>query len=348
MTATREGIADHLLAAQAPVLAAVARSDTLPQTLGVLVRALEACIDGSLCCVLLTDRRTGAAVPAVPLHRFDTIGRWAAQLASHSEGPAREALESGRLCVVPDVTSEPRWPQWSASAQVLGVGRCWAAPLVSHRTVNVTYGTIVALTGRAAGLAPEPSERTVEHFACLASVALDVHESRVHAVSAGLTDSLTGLATRPMLRDRLDQALGRARRSLKFVGVFLLDLDGFKAVNDTHGHAAGDHVLREAAARVSTALRPSDSAARIGGDEFVVVCGDLDGNNSLELIESRLQAVLSEPYLYGEVPLHLGVSIGAVLTDGSRPIDDILSDADAEMYAQKRARKLGEGTNPSG
>ena len=343
MTVTNGGIADQLLDAQAPLLAAVARSETLPQKLGVLVRAMESFLDGSVCCVLLTDRRTGAAVPAVPLHRFDAIGRWAARLASHPEGPAREALDTGRLCALPDVDRESRWPEWSADARVLGVGSCCAAPIVSLRTAGVTYGAIVVLAGRSVGLAPELSQRAVEHFAFLAAVALDVHESRVHAVSAGLTDSLTGLATRPMLRDRLDQALRRARRTLSCVGVLLLDLDGFKVVNDTHGHAAGDHVLREAAARVSTVLRPSDTAARIGGDEFVVVCGDLDGSAILELIGARLQAALSEPYVYGEVPLHLGVSIGAVLTDGSRSIDEILSDADAEMYVQKRARKLGEG-----
>ena len=111
------------------------------------------------------------------------------------------------------------------------------------------------------------------------------------------TDALTGLANRRALERTLEAALGRAGSRGRSVGVVMLDLDGFKAINDTHGHAAGDRALREVAARLRRCVRERDLVARLGGDEFVVVLTDLGGRSeAVQDSVERVREALAEPF----------------------------------------------------
>ena len=156
-------------------------------------------------------------------------------------------------------------------------------------------------------------------------------------------DALTGLANRTLLHERLGKAISHARRAGTSVIVLCLDLDGFKAVNDLHGHAAGDRLLREVAARLSGNTRETDIAARLGGDEFVVVqsCATAPGPAARALAE-RLSALLAEPYTLNSegVQGHVTASIGAALFPGDGPTPaELLRNADTALYRAKAAGK---------
>ncbi|MBV8295962.1 MAG: EAL domain-containing protein [Acidimicrobiia bacterium] len=150
-----------------------------------------------------------------------------------------------------------------------------------------------------------------------------------------LHDHLTGLPNRTLLNDRIRQALTRASRSGGAVAVAFLDLDHFKLINDTQGHAEGDALLRAVADRLHAAVRESDTVARFGGDEFVVVCEDVTGAEEAMTLAERLRQALDAPFqLHGEevfVSASLGVTVGGA-TDTP---EELLRDADAAMYHAK-------------
>lgn len=150
-----------------------------------------------------------------------------------------------------------------------------------------------------------------------------------------LHDSLTGLANRTLMNDSLKRAIARADRDLTVVAVLLIDLDGFKEVNDSYGHAAGDLVLQVVAARLRKITRISDVTARLGGDEFVVVLEDIHGIEDAVRIAEKLVKELSRPVEGG---LHVSASVGIALT-GSEPVtaDALLKKADKAMYEAKIA-----------
>lgn len=152
-----------------------------------------------------------------------------------------------------------------------------------------------------------------------------------------LHDPLTGLANRTLLRDRLEHAIARSERERSETGVLFIDLDNFKEVNDSHGHAAGDAVLVESARRLQAAVRPGDTVARIGGDEFVAVCEHVDPNSALA-VARRLQEALRPPFVAGSVCHQLSASIGVALSD--RDPERMLANADAASY---RAKAAGRG-----
>jgi diguanylate cyclase (GGDEF)-like protein/PAS domain S-box-containing protein len=152
-----------------------------------------------------------------------------------------------------------------------------------------------------------------------------------------LHDPLTGLANRTLLRDRLEHAIARSERERGATAVLFIDLDNFKAVNDSYGHAAGDAVLVESARRLHAAVRPGDTVARIGGDEFIALCEHVNADSALA-VARRLQKALRPSFTAGGVEHQLSASIGVALGDGEP--DRLLGDADAASY---RAKAAGRG-----
>jgi diguanylate cyclase (GGDEF)-like protein/PAS domain S-box-containing protein len=156
-----------------------------------------------------------------------------------------------------------------------------------------------------------------------------------------LHDHLTGLPNRVLLQDRLSLALARCARTECHVAVVFLDLDRFKVVNDSLGHEAGDRVLRAVSARITNVLRPADTLARFGGDEFVVVCDDIAGPAEATRIARRILDALADPVDEAEGGVHVGASIGVALARGDgATAEGLVRDADAAMY---RAKERGRG-----
>ena len=173
-----------------------------------------------------------------------------------------------------------------------------------------------------------------------------------HSAVLGLYDSLTQLANRRLMEDRLGQAMATSRRSGTYFAVMVLDLDNFKPLNDKHGHGVGDLLLVEAARRLKACVRNIDTVARYGGDEFVVILGELDvdkvaATSQAGAIAEKIRAKLAQPYLLKivhpgkpdvTVEHHCSASIGIALAMSHEVTqDDIVKHADAAMYEAKDA-----------
>ncbi len=150
-------------------------------------------------------------------------------------------------------------------------------------------------------------------------------------------DHLTGLVNRTLFRDRLFQALARSKRKEQRVGLMLLDLDRFKAVNDTLGHDAGDRLLRQVADRLRSCVREVDTVARMGGDEFTIILEGIGCEQDILTVARRITESLSEPFMLGEHEVTIGVSIGiTVYPYDDHESDELLKHADAAMYRAKQ------------
>ena len=150
-------------------------------------------------------------------------------------------------------------------------------------------------------------------------------------------DGLTGLANRALFRDRLDQSLSRSARTGESLAVLFVDLDGFKQVNDTLGHDAGDQLLEEVSRRFTTAIRPSDTLARLGGDEFALLLEEADEPLSVTVAERLLEKLSKEILLAGR-EMSLGASVGVVVHGGGTgKSEELMRHADLAMYAAKKA-----------
>ncbi len=175
------------------------------------------------------------------------------------------------------------------------------------------------------------------------AVGRDVTERRAaeeQATYLASHDSLTGLLNRRSVLVRMERLLANARRDQQLVGILYLDIDDFKSINDQRGHSAGDRVLEEASERMVASFRGSDLLARIGGDEFVIVCPSVQSDDQLLPLLGRLEATLAEPML-GLDGLSLTASVGWILSDGVDTAEDLLARADRAMYRSK-ARRDGE------
>ena len=168
--------------------------------------------------------------------------------------------------------------------------------------------------------------------------ARDVTEQRAltdELAHRALHDPLTGLANRALCMDRLAQALARAGRSGATVGVAMVDLDGFKQVNDSLGHAAGDALLVEVATRLRAALRHADTVARLGGDEFAVVIEAVGTTSEVTEAMGRAVAALSAPATVAGRQVTVGASSGVVIAEPGEPAEAVLRRADVALYAAK-------------
>ncbi|QGG95621.1 putative bifunctional diguanylate cyclase/phosphodiesterase [Actinomarinicola tropica] len=173
-----------------------------------------------------------------------------------------------------------------------------------------------------------------------------LHEEKRRRAEAQLAhntlhDPLTGLPNRHLLADRIDQAIRRAHRTGSRAAVLFCDLDRFKVVNDALGHGVGDQLLVVVARRLRSCLRETDTVARFGGDEFVVLTEDLASDDDAAALAGRIRDVLDDPIHVGGHALHVSVSTGVVTIDGDLARDEILSNADAAMYSAKEAGRSG-------
>lgn len=152
-------------------------------------------------------------------------------------------------------------------------------------------------------------------------------------------DALTALPNRQRFRERLRQALDVPARQRAALAVLYIDLDEFKPVNDLHGHAAGDELLRIIATRLARAVRAEDMVSRLGGDEFACLIADMQDPAGLDALARKLVAIVSAPVTLGALELHVRPSIGiAVSPPDASSADDLLRRADAAMYRAKRTK----------
>jgi diguanylate cyclase (GGDEF)-like protein len=170
-----------------------------------------------------------------------------------------------------------------------------------------------------------------------AQARVDLRESSERSRELALHDGLTGLPNRILFLERLDHAVRRARRSGTVAAVLFADLDRFKLVNDLHGHRVGDELLVAVGQRLTAVLRPGDTLARMSGDEFVILCEDLDAPARVDAIAARVGAAVAAPFVLSSTTVSMTASVGIAFSGrGDQLSEQLLQDADTAMYQAKR------------
>ncbi|MEA2135344.1 MAG: hypothetical protein QOC68_3253 [Solirubrobacteraceae bacterium] len=265
-----------------------------------------------------------------------SIGSRPMPLSVSESESAAHTLRTDEPTIVEDVATETRFEP-SATLAALGVVSSLSVPIETH---DQPFGVLNVNS-------LEPHAFTEDEVAFLTAVAtliiIAVERDRDEQVTrhAALHDPLTGLPNRTLTLDRLAQALARRQRERIDVAVFVLDIDGFKLINDSLGHAAGDEVLLALAPRLNAAVRATDTVARLGGDEFVVICPDVDAVRGATDVAARLAAAVTRPMVLSSGEHFFTVSTGGTLATSVQDTpESLLGDADAAMY---RAKARGRG-----
>jgi diguanylate cyclase (GGDEF)-like protein/PAS domain S-box-containing protein len=208
----------------------------------------------------------------------------------------------------------------------------WRGELINRRKDGTRYVQQTSIS------AVKDERGRVRRYIGLSSDITELKESQERLKQMAYFDALTGLPNRRMLSDRLAHAIAQAQRNENLLAIAYLDLDGFKPVNDTWGHAAGDLLLQEAARRLMASVRAGDSVSRLGGDEFVVLLGNIAHIDECEIALERIRVSLATPFVLAEGEAKLSASIGVTLypMDGADP-DTLIRHADQAMYLAKES-----------
>jgi diguanylate cyclase (GGDEF)-like protein len=256
------------------------------------------------------------------------------------QGPCLTACHSGEAVAVPDLRQEGQFPKFSQRLLEEGLAAAFAFPLRSGddqlgalALYRDTPGALEPSTMKEAQTLADLTAAHLRNVAARSDLQVSLDRSRDNA----LHDPLTGLANRTLLFEVLDQALSRHRLTGTLTCILFCDLDKFKLVNDTYGHRIGDELLVSIAGRLKRLMRPIDTLARLAGDEFVILCEDLNERAEAEMIAARVISTLGKPISLSIGNVQATASVGIAFADRATIVsDDLLQDADVAMYQAKR------------
>lgn len=319
----------------------------LDEMLDSMARQIETLAPDFLCSILLLDadgrRLRHVAAPSLPAFYTEALDRIA---IGDGVGCCGMAAGRGERVLAVDLQTHPLWAGCRELVARAGLRSCWAEPIRNHQ--GEMLGTL-AIYQRQPGRPSVEAMETIENFANLAELVIARHRSEAQIRSLAYYDVLTQLPNRRTLDDRLGQAMALSKRSGRYGALMFVDLDNFKPLNDRHGHAVGDQLLIQVAQRVLACVREMDTVARFGGDEFVIVVGELDERRdasaaqALVVAEKIRDSIADIFHLSAKDEAPIGhcctASIGVVLfLNHEATLDEILKRADEAMY---RAKDLG-------
>jgi diguanylate cyclase (GGDEF)-like protein len=257
------------------------------------------------------------------------------------EGPCLAAFRTGEAVAVPDLREDVVFPTFAPRAERMGLKAVFTFPL---RHGDQRLGALDLFRDKTGELdeATMIVAQTLADVACAyvmnAQARADLRDSADQFRESSLHDALTGLPNRLLLGQRLEHAVMRARRSGKKMAILFVDMDRFKDVNDTLGHKVGDLLLAAIANRLREILRPGDTLARMSGDEFVILCEDLDDAGVVEDLAGRIGMSLAEPFTISGHELTMTASVGIAFSGRGMDLPErLLQNADAAMYQAKTA-----------
>ncbi len=329
---TRDVTARHrferLLGSQAEVLEMAINGASLSDSLSAVAAMVEEAVQDSVCQILLLSRETGSLYTEA-----------APSLSSDFCEAVDDLLKDAPLDLFKNETVLVSEHQVWAKVQTMPGGelfsRCTVLPLGNLDAKDLLGVMFIYRDGSLLDF-PEDEQKTLDRVRSLSQIVIQRSLSEENIAIQSTHDPLTSLANRVLLFEGLELALARAKRKFSMLGVLFLDVDRFKLVNDSLGHASGDRVLIEMARRLVSAVRPSDLMARFGGDEFVVICEDIGHPTEAIAVAERIAEVMRVPMDLAGREYFLNVSIGIALDVGgvSDP-EALLRDADTAMYRAK-------------
>jgi len=311
----------------------ISRREPLTDVLDEIVRGAHE-LFGDDIVVLRQNEGLAPAAPRVVAWAggSERIAQWLSRI------PMPDQLAPGRAILPDKIVHRYEFPLDDGAVPQQQDGRQWvrtaiATPVHENGTV---IGSLVVASHIEARRYTDSERATLLAFAEHVSLAV-TDANTLEAMYRAFHDSLTGLASRALFLDRLKHGLIQAARSKTNITLLFIDLDRFKMVNDTLGHSAGDGLLVEVAERLRGCLRASDTAARFGGDEFVVLLHGTSAADS-EVVANRIIEAVRKPFTINGMEVFVDASIGIAASEaGSIGADDLLRDADVAMYRAKRA-----------
>jgi diguanylate cyclase (GGDEF)-like protein/PAS domain S-box-containing protein len=327
--------ADELSDAETRVLEQILTGEPIADVARTLLETVERCIPDAMAIARLLSSESGRleciSAPTLPADFVRGIDE-----EVDVETMVRTASAED-LRVARELDARPTMPAIERLSRERGVRSLWSMPVRTPDGGDL-LGTLGVYLKESRD--PMPYERQLlDRARDLLALAVERGEHTRQLGHLALHDTLTGLPNRALAQDRLEHALARLgdTDSGGLVGVLFVDLDRFKLVNDGLGHETGDELLVAAARRLVSVVRKGDTVARFGGDEFVVLCEDLDDDNQAIELADRAARALSEPFVLAHAEVSVAASVGIAIT--GNPADHaatLLRDADAAMYRAKR------------
>jgi diguanylate cyclase (GGDEF)-like protein/PAS domain S-box-containing protein len=318
------------------MLEMVASGAGLQDILEAIVRQVEQEDPSALCSILLLDANgqhlKTTVAPRLPAFYSDAIN--GVQIGP-GVGSCGTAAYTGERVVVSDIATHPYWTDFASLAQSASLRACWSEPILSSS--RQVLGTFAIYHDRPS----TPTDKDIERIgfaANLCAIAIEHRRNQSALEAQAYSDPLTGLANRRAFLERATSECARATRLDTDLAVLMMDIDHFKRVNDTHGHVAGDRVLKTLADVCRTTLRASDVIGRIGGEEFAILLPDTGTDQALETAERLREALAAaQTTLTDDTTISVTASIGLTSRNGQiADIDTLLAQADDALYRAKR------------